>query len=39
MNICEQQFGYMQTKRTTDACFEDVLLEKNRDDQKELWFG
>lgn len=36
MNLCEQQFGFMQGKRTTDETFAFRMILKNREGQKEL---
>ncbi|KAK3566570.1 hypothetical protein QTP86_000992 [Hemibagrus guttatus] len=37
VEICEQQYGFMPRKRTTDAIFAlRILMEKYRDGQKEL---
>lgn len=36
MNICEQQFGFMQRRRSTDKIFALKRFLENREGQKEL---
>ena len=40
VSICEQQYGFMPKKRTTDAKFAlRMLIEKHREGQRELHWG